>query len=209
MVELNISDKPYVIAGPCSAESPEQLIQIFDQLSVDSRIKCVRAGIWKPRTRPDSFEGTGGKALPWLAEASKMFNLPVAVEVANPHHVEACLKHNIDMLWIGARTTVSPFAVQDIANSLKGVNIPVLVKNPINPDLQLWIGAVERCLNDGISQIAAVHRGFSYYGESTYRNVPNWEIPIEFKRLRPDIPMICDPSHIAGRTDLIADICQK
>ena len=208
MFSLN-SDRPIIIAGPCSAESPEQVLSIFQKLSQDKRIKCVRAGVWKPRTRPDSFEGSGAKALPWLEEASKITGLPVAVEVANPQHVDACLKHNIDVMWIGARTTVSPFAVQDIANSLKGVNIPLLVKNPVNPDIQLWLGAIERFEKAGIAELAAVHRGFSFYGDSPYRNVPNWEIPIEFKRVRSDIPMFCDPSHIGGQSSLIQGICQK
>ena len=205
----NFKDKPFVIAGPCSAESHEQVFNTFKSLSTNPQINVFRAGIWKPRTRPDSFEGMGEKALTWLIDAKKTFQIPVAVEVANASHVESCLKYGIDMLWIGARSTVSPFTVQEIADSLKGVKIPVMIKNPVNPDLSLWIGAVERIQNSGIEKVAVIHRGFSYNGGSVYRNLPNWEIPIEFKRLKSDIPMLCDPSHITGDSSLIADTCQK
>ncbi len=206
---IETDNKPYVIAGPCSAESEEQLNSVVKELSTNKHVKAIRAGIWKPRTKPNSFEGLGEKALPWLVNAGKTHQLPVITEVANPDHVEVALKHQVDMLWIGARTTVNPFTVQAIADSLKGVDIPVMVKNPVNPDLQLWLGSIERIEGAGIDKIAAIHRGFSYYGENVYRNIPQWEIPIEFQRLRPDLPIICDPSHIAGDRELLLEISQK
>jgi 3-deoxy-7-phosphoheptulonate synthase len=168
----------------------------------------LRGGIWKPRTRPDSFEGIGPEGLKWLKEAGRTNNMPVTVEVASARHVEEALNAGIDVLWIGARTTVNPFLVQQIADALKGVNVPVMIKNPINPELELWIGAIERVSNAGISCIAAIHRGFSTYEKTKFRNVPNWQIPIELKRRFPTLPILCDPSHICGRKDLISSVSQ-
>lgn len=198
------------IAGPCSAETEEQVLQTALAIKENApQINMLRAGIWKPRTRPNSFEGVGEKALTWLKKAGMETNLPVCTEIANAYHVEKALEAKIDVLWIGARSTVSPFIVQEIADALKGVDIPIMVKNPVNPDLSLWMGAIERISNTGIKQIAAIHRGFSSYNKTKYRNVPNWEIPIELKRQLPNIPIICDPSHIAGKRDLIAQVCQQ
>lgn len=206
----NIFHSPIFIAGPCSAEIEEQVINTAIEIKKNvPQVNMLRAGIWKPRTRPNSFEGIGEKALVWLKNAGKETKLPVCTEVANAQHVEKALKAEIDVLWIGARSTVSPFIVQEIANALKGVHIPIMVKNPVNPDLSLWIGAIERIANAGIKQIAVIHRGFSSYNKTKYRNVPNWEIPIELKRQLPQIPLICDPSHIAGKRELIAQVSQK
>ncbi|WP_206611127.1 chorismate mutase [Halobacteriovorax sp. HLS] len=201
--------KPLVIAGPCSAESKEQMLATANEIKAVDDVRIFRAGIWKPRTRPNCFEGVGEEGLKWLSEVKEKTGLLTSTEVANSQHVELALKHNVDILWIGARTTVSPFAVQEIADSLKGVNIPVMVKNPVNQDLALWIGALERMSGAGINKLAAIHRGFSTGDTSKYRNLPLWQIPMELKRLFPTLPMICDPSHIAGRRDLIAYICQK
>jgi chorismate mutase len=200
---------PFLISGPCSAETPEQLFTIAKDLQSSLELDVLRAGIWKPRTRPNSFEGVGEEALKWLLEAKNELNLKTTVEVANAKHVEMALKHEVDILWIGARTTVNPFSVQEIADAIKGVDIPVMIKNPINPDLQLWIGAFERMQQAGIKDLAAIHRGFSAYGISNYRNKPMWEIPIELKRLYKDLPIICDPSHIGGKRSLIQPIAQK
>jgi len=200
-------DRPLVIAGPCSVESEEQVMQTALGLK-DYDLEIFRGGIWKPRTRPNSFEGHGKKALPWLKKAGIAINKPVAVEVATAHHVEDCLKENIDYLWVGARTSVNPFAVQEIADALKGVTIPVMVKNPINPDLKLWLGAIERIQGAGIEKIAAIHRGFSHYGASVYRNQPIWPIAMEFRQEMPDMPMIADPSHIAGKRKLLFSVAQ-
>ncbi len=217
MSELNIKplsewgfnfNKPVVISGPCSAESEEQLKETAERLG-DKGIDILRAGIWKPRTRPGTFEGLGAIALPWLKEAGDMIGKPVAVEVANREHVEECLKAEIDILWLGARTSVNPFAVQEIADAIKGVDVPVVIKNPINPDLQLWLGAIERINRAGITRIAALHRGFSSYEKGKYRNMPKWEIPIELRRLHPEIPIFCDPSHITGKRDLVPSVAQK
>lgn len=207
----NISrgDRPFVIAGPCSAESEQQVMTICQEIAQNSAVKLLRAGIWKPRTRPNSFEGLGEIALPWLVNAGKATGLPTTTEVANEKHVEAALKAGIDVLWIGARTTVNPFAVQEIADSLQGVGIPVMIKNPVNPDLQLWLGAFERFEQAGITDLTAIHRGFSVYKHAKYRNVPNWQIPIGLKEERPDLPIICDPSHITGRRDLLLEVSQK
>ena len=187
---------PITICGPCSVESEEQILTAAHALSNYYKLDALRGGIWKPRTRPNSFEGRGKVALKWLKQAGKAIQKPVATEVANIKHVEEALKHEIDILWIGARTTVNPFAVQEIADALKGTNIPVMIKNPVNPDLSLWIGAIERIQGAGINKIYAIHRGFSTYEKSIYRNKPKWDIPIELKRKLPEIPMICDPSHI-------------
>jgi chorismate mutase len=199
--------RPFIIAGPCSAESEEQMISTAKAIA-GMPVNMLRAGIWKPRTRPDSFEGKGEVALGWLKNAGKAVNLPVSVEVANTKHVELALKAGIDVLWIGARTTVSPFMVQEIADSLAGVDIPVMIKNPVNPDIDLWVGAIERIANAGINKMIAIHRGFSSYENSTYRNRPNWEIPIELRRRIPGLPLICDPSHISGKTVLIPYLSQ-
>lgn len=201
--------RPFVIAGPCSIETEERTHQLISDLKSEGKTQLLRAGIWKPRTRPDSFEGIGEVGLPWLAEAAKKHELPFSIEVANSKHVELALKNGADVLWVGARTTVNPFAVQEIADSLRGTNIPVMIKNPINPDLNLWIGAFERLQHAGITDLVAIHRGFSVYKHDTYRNVPTWEIPIALKQELTDIPLICDPSHIAGRTDLLQEVSQK
>ncbi len=202
------SKRPLVIAGPCSAENEEQVINTAKELSALG-IKIFRAGIWKPRTRPNNFEGVGTIGLQWLKAAKKETGIKLTTEVANAKHTEEALKAGIDILWIGARTSVNPFAVQEIADAIKGIDIPVMIKNPINPDIELWIGAVERIQKAGINDIAAIHRGFSSLSNSKYRNDPDWQIPIEFKRRLRNIPMICDPSHIAGRRDLLKQISQK
>lgn len=203
------SSKPFLISGPCSAETEEQVMQTCSQLAATGKVNVLRAGIWKPRTRPNAFEGIGEEALVWLKKAGEANNLPVATEVANAQHVEACLKAGIDILWVGARTTVNPFSVQEIADALKGVDIPVLIKNPVNPDLQLWIGAIERISQAGITKLGAIHRGFSSFQKTAYRNVPKWEIPIELKATFPELDIICDPSHIAGNRQLLASVAQK
>ncbi|MGD1840258.1 MAG: chorismate mutase [Thermonemataceae bacterium] len=199
---------PAIIAGPCSAESEEQLLQTCLQLK-ELKVDALRAGIWKPRTRPNNFEGHGKVALPWVAAVKKEVKLPFTIEVATPEHVELALKYGVDILWIGARTTVNPFNVQALADALKGVDVPVMVKNPVNPDLALWLGAIERIYNAGVTKLAAIHRGFSSLQESKYRNAPTWQIPIELKRLFPNMPLICDPSHITGKRDMIAMVSQK
>jgi chorismate mutase len=201
------SGHPFIISGPCGVESEKQIHATAHALA-EFNIHLLRGGIWKPRTRPDSFQGIGAEGLQWLKDAGTVNKLPVAVEVASPKHVEEALQAGIDVLWIGARTTVNPFLVQEIADALKGVDIPVMVKNPINPELELWIGAIERIHKSGIHRIAAVHRGFSTYEKSKYRNVPNWQIPIELKRRFPELPFICDPSHICGRREMIQDVSQ-
>jgi chorismate mutase len=197
-----------IIAGPCSAETPEQVLQIAKSLAASGRVHLMRAGIWKPRTRPNSFEGSGAPALEWLAEARRVTGLPFAVEVANAEHVVAALEAKTDVLWIGARTTVNPFSVQEIADALEGVDIPVMVKNPINPELNLWIGALERLNRSGITKLAAIHRGFSGMDSQPYRNSPRWEIPVQLKTLLPQIPIFCDPSHIAGKREYLQEIAQ-
>ncbi len=199
---------PWIIAGPCSAESERQVILTARELAKSPNVKVFRAGLWKPRTRPDSFEGVGKIGLAWLKNVKAETSLLTTTEVANAKHIELCLENNVDILWIGARTTVNPFMVQEIANALKGVDIPILVKNPINAELGLWLGAIERLYHAGIKKLAAIHRGFSTYIEMDYRNRPNWQIPIELKRLLPNLPLICDPSHIAGNRDLIEPVSQ-
>lgn len=201
--------KPLVIAGPCSAETPDQVLEVAKNVSQFEEVKIFRAGIWKPRTRPGSFEGIGSVGLPWLEEVKKEYNLKISTEVATPDHIELALKHNVDILWIGARTSANPFSVQALADVLKGVDIPVFVKNPINADLSLWIGALERFSKAGVRKMGAVHRGFSMFEKSFYRNPPMWEIPIELKRRYPNLPIICDPSHITGDRNNIARVCQK
>ena len=202
-------DAPLLIAGPCSAESGEQVLATAEALAAGGRTKVLRAGIWKPRTRPGGFEGAGEKALEWLKHAKERTGLKVMVEVATADHVEASLKAGIDMLWIGARTTPNPFSVQEIADALRGVDIPVFVKNPINPDLQLWIGALERLEHAGLKRLAAVHRGFSWFERTPYRNSPMWEFPIRLKAAHPDLELICDPSHIAGKRENLGMISQQ
>lgn len=198
---------PFIISGPCGVESEKQVNDIAASLK-GTGVHLLRGGIWKPRTRPDSFQGIGKEGLKWLKQAGIANKIPVAVEVANPLHVEEALLAGIDVLWIGARSTVNPFLVQEIANALSGVDIPVMVKNPVNPDLELWIGAFERLNRKGINKVVAIHRGFSSAENSRYRNSPNWQIPIELRRLFPDLPLICDPSHIAGTRTYIAQIAQ-
>lgn len=199
--------KHLLIAGPCSAETYEQLYTTAKAVR-EQGIRLVRAGVWKPRTRPNSFEGVGEEALVWMDNIRKELDVAFAIEVGHPQHVELALKHNIEVLWIGARSTVNPFTVQEIADALAGTEKPVLVKNPINPDLALWLGALERLANRNITKLGAIHRGFSSFGESRYRNIPAWHLPIELKREMPDLPLICDPSHISGDRDMIGEISQ-
>lgn len=200
---------PLVISGPCSAENEEQVISTAKQLALIKNVKVYRAGLWKPRTRPNYFEGVGSKGLKWLQRVKAETGLKLAVEIAKPQHVEECLKHSIDILWIGARSVVNPFSIQEIAEALKGTNIPIMIKNPINPDIKLWIGAIERVNKAGINKIVAVHRGFYSLNQSVFRNPPMWEIPIELKRRIPDIPILVDPSHICGNTEMLAEVAQK
>lgn len=200
-------DHPLVIAGPCSAETEEQLLKIAHQLK-DTDTTVLRAGIWKPRTRPGNFEGVGALGLKWLQRAKEETGLLTTTEVANANHVDLALKHDVDILWIGARTTVSPFIVQEIAEALKGTDRTVLVKNPVNPDLSLWLGAVERFHSANVKNLGVIHRGFSNYEKTKYRNNPEWQIPIDLQVRFPDLPLILDPSHIAGRRDMIFDLCQ-
>ncbi|MDC0637671.1 MAG: bifunctional 3-deoxy-7-phosphoheptulonate synthase/chorismate mutase type II [Flavobacteriaceae bacterium] len=198
---------PLVIAGPCSAETEEQLLTIAHGLK-KTKTTILRAGLWKPRTRPGNFEGVGALGLPWLKRAKEETGLLTTTEVAHPHHVELALQHDVDILWIGARTTVSPFIVQDLADALQGTDKIVLVKNPVNPDLALWMGAIERFEKSGISQLGAIHRGFSSYEKHKYRNTPEWQIAIDFQSRCADVPLIVDPSHMGGRRDLIFDLSQ-
>ncbi|MCD8210994.1 MAG: bifunctional 3-deoxy-7-phosphoheptulonate synthase/chorismate mutase type II [Prevotella sp.] len=197
-----------IIAGPCSAETEEQVLTTANQLK-KAGCKIFRAGVWKPRTKPGGFEGHGEKALPWLREVKETTGMLIATEVATPEHVELALKYGIDVLWVGARTSANPFAMQTLADSLKGVDIPVLVKNPVNPDIELWIGALERLNQAGIKRMAAIHRGFSSYDKKIYRNLPMWQIPIELRRRVRNLPIFCDPSHIGGSRELIAPLCQQ
>jgi len=197
-----------VIAGPCSAETEEQVLTTAKQLAAKG-CHIFRAGIWKPRTKPGGFEGNGEKALPWMKEVKEETGMLTATEVATPEHVELALKYGIDVLWVGARTCANPFAMQSLADSLKGVDVPVLVKNPVNPDLELWIGGMERINQAGIKRLGAIHRGFSSPDKKIYRTLPMWQIPIELHRRIPELPIICDPSHIGGRRDLIAPLCQQ
>ena len=200
--------KPLIIAGPCSAESEDQMISIAKELQKHENI-LFRAGIWKPRTRPNSFEGIGAVGLKWMDTVKKETGLKTTTEVANANHVEQALKHDIDVFWIGARTTVNPFAVQEIADALKGTDKPIMIKNPINPEVNLWVGAIERFYDAGLTKLAAIHRGFFAYNNTKYRNLPQWQLAIELKRRIPGIPMICDPSHISGKRSLIYEVSQK
>ena len=198
---------PLVIAGPCSAETEDQVLKIAHDLK-NTDVSIYRAGIWKPRTRPGMFEGVGAIGLKWLDKVKKETGLLTATEVANASHVKLALEYDIDVLWIGARSTVSPFIVQEIADALKGTDKIVLVKNPVNPDLSLWLGGLERLYSANIKKLGVIHRGFSTYEKSKYRNNPEWQLPIELQNRFPDIPLICDPSHIAGRRDILQDISQ-
>ena len=216
-MELNISplnlpgisaERPLVIAGPCSAETEEQVMSTAAALA-GKGIKIFRAGIWKPRTKPGGFEGVGAEGLPWMKRVKDELGMLVATEVATPRHVEAALEAGIDILWVGARTTCNPFSVQELADSLRGIDVPVLVKNPVNPDLELWIGALERLSGAGIERMAVIHRGFSSYEKRIYRNPPMWHLPIELHRRIPNLPILCDPSHIGGASELVAPLCQQ
>lgn len=202
------SKRPVVIAGPCSAETEEQVMETAMDLAKNG-VRIFRAGIWKPRTKPGGFEGVGSVGLTWLQEVKKETGMLVTTEVANKQHVEEALNSGVDVLWIGARTSANPFAMQEIADSLVGADVPVLVKNPVNPDLELWIGAMQRIYNAGIRQIGAIHRGFSAYGKHLYRNMPQWHIPIELRRRMPELTLICDPSHIGGKRELVAPLSQQ
>jgi chorismate mutase len=201
--------RPLIISGPCSAETEEQVIATAQRLAKTGKVDMIRAGIWKPRTKPGMFEGIGTKGLPWLQQAKKLTGLPTTVEVATAKQVEDALTFEVDVLWIGARTTVNPFSVQEVADALRGVDVPVLIKNPINPDLELWSGAVERVARAGVKQIGLIHRGFSSYGNTEYRNAPMWHLAIEMKRRNPGLMIINDPSHICGRRDILLDVAQK
>lgn len=207
-INETMAKRPLIIAGPCSAETEEQVIQTATRLANTGKVDMLRAGIWKPRTRPGSFEGIGTKGLPWLQQARKLSGLPVAIEVATAKQVEDALHFDIDVLWVGARTTVNPFSVQEVADALRGIDVPVLIKNPINPDLELWIGAVERIAKAGIKNIGLIHRGFSSYGNTEYRNAPMWHLAIEMKRRNPGMLLINDPSHICGRRDILLEVAQ-
>lgn len=208
--------RPFLIAGPCSAETEEQVLAtardlagLEDLPSLGIEIDLFRAGVWKPRTRPGAFEGKGAVALPWLRRVKQETGLRTTVEVANGNQVYEALKHGVDVLWVGARSTVNPFSVQEIADALRGVDVPVLVKNPVNPDLDLWVGAIERIRNAGVTQVGAIHRGFSAYAKSKFRNAPYWEIPIELRRRMPDLSLICDNSHICGNREDLREVAQQ
>ncbi|MDD3108701.1 MAG: chorismate mutase [Alistipes sp.] len=203
------SKRPLIIAGPCSAETEEQTLESCRRIAKTGMVDVLRAGIWKPRTKPGSFEGVGLKGLAWMSEARKQTGLPIGTEVATSKHVEAALAFGVDVIWVGARTTVNPFSVQDIADALKGSDVTVLIKNPMSPDIDLWGGAVARIMNAGIKSIGLIHRGFSAYGSSLYRNNPMWHLAIEMRSRFPELPMICDPSHIGGQRDYLLEIAQK
>ena len=206
---LNKEGRPVMIAGPCSVETEEQMIQTAVRLKATGKVDILRGGIWKPRTRPGMFEGIGAKGLPWMQKAKELTGLPITVEVAKASHVELALEFGVDVLWVGARTTVNPFSVQEVADALRGVDIPVLVKNPINPDLALWLGGIERLQKVGIDKIGGIHRGFSSASEKVFRNRPQWQLAIDFKTEMPEMPLINDPSHICGRRDLLSSVAQK
>ena len=206
---LRTKDIPTVIAGPCSVESEEQLLDTARGLAATGKVDIIRGGIWKPRTRPGTFEGIGVSGLPWMKRVKQETGLPITVEAAKAGHAEMCMEFGVDIIWVGARTTVNPFAVQELAEAMRGCDVPVLIKNPIHPDLSLWMGAVERFERVGIKQIGVIHRGFSNAGEKVFRNRPMWQLAIDFMQKRPELPMVCDPSHICGRRDLIAEVSQK
>lgn len=198
-----------IISGPCSAETEEQLLSTAEQLHKTKKVDVLRAGIWKPRTKPGGFEGIGEQGLHWMQEARKRTGLPIAVEVANQKQTEDALNHGVDILWIGARTTVNPFSIQEIADTLRGIDVPVLIKNPVNPDIELWTGAIERFQKAGISRVGLIHRGFTSYANVQYRNAPMWHLAVEMKMRHPDLIMICDPSHICGRRDILSLVAQQ
>ncbi len=200
--------RPTVIAGPCSAETEEQVLTTARQL-LKNGFKIFRAGIWKPRTKPGGFEGVGETGLPWLVRVKEELGMLISTEVATPAHVEAALQHGMDLLWVGARTVVNPFAMQELADALRGVDIPVLVKNPVNPDLELWVGGLQRLNDAGVRRLGAIHRGFSSYDKRLYRNPPLWHLPIELRRRIPNLPIFGDPSHVGGSRELIAPLCQQ
>ena len=202
------SKRPFVIAGPCSAETEEQVMTTAKQLAIKG-CHMFRAGVWTPRTKPGGFEGHGEPALEWMAEVKKETGMLIGTEVATPEHVELSMKYGLDILWIGARTSANPFAMQQLADSMKGLDIPVFVKNPVNPDLELWIGALERINQAGVKKLAAIHRGFSSFDKTMYRNAPMWQIPIELRRRIPELPIVCDPSHMGGKRELIAPLSQQ
>ncbi|MFC2635581.1 chorismate mutase [Prevotella histicola] len=202
------NERPWVIAGPCSAETEEQVMTTARNLAAKG-CHMFRAGVWKPRTKPGGFEGNGEKALPWMKRVKEETGMLISTEVATPEHVELAMKYDMDILWVGARTSANPFAMQALADAMRGLEIPVLVKNPVNPDIELWLGALERINQAGIKQLGVIHRGFSSYDKKIYRNLPMWQIPIELHRRVPELPIICDPSHIGGRRDLIAPLCQQ
>jgi len=206
---LEENKKPYVIAGPCAGETEEQVMETTIALAKTGKVDMLRAGIWKPRTRPGTFEGVGAEGLQWMVQAREETGLPITVEVANTNHIENALKHNIDVLWIGAKTSVNPFSMQEIADALKGTDAKVMVKNPINPSLALWLGAIERLENVGVDVIGVIHRGFSDFGNKKYRNNPTWQIPIDLMLKRPDLAVINDPSHICGNRHLLSSVAQK
>ncbi len=201
--------RPLIISGPCSAETEQQVIDTCTRLAATGKVDVLRAGIWKPRTKPGMFEGIGTKGLPWMLQAKKITGLPTTVEVATAKHVEDALQFDVDILWIGARTTVNPFSVQEVADALRGVDIPVLIKNPINADLELWSGGIERIQKAGIRRVGMIHRGFSNYGNTEFRNAPMWHLPIEMKRRFPEMLLICDPSHICGNRHMLQAVAQK
>ncbi|MEQ8907287.1 chorismate mutase [Ekhidna sp.] len=201
--------RPVIISGPCSAETEEQVLETCTTIAKSGKVDILRAGIWKPRTRPNSFEGVGVEGLQWLKKAKEATGLPTAVEVANFNHVFEALKQGVDILWIGARTTVNPFSVQEIADALKGTDATVMIKNPVHADIELWTGALERLHGAGITKLGLIHRGFAQYGNSVYRNDPKWQLAIEMKRRFPEIPMVCDPSHICGKRDLLHAVSQQ
>ena len=202
------NERPWVIAGPCSAETEEQVMTTARNLAAKG-CQMFIAGVWKPRTKPGGFEGNGEKALPWMKRVKEETGMLISTEVATPEHVELAMKYDMDILWVGARTSANPFAMQALADAMRGLKIPVLVKNPVNPDIELWLGALERINQAGIKQLGVIHRGFSSYDKKIYRNLPMWQIPIELHRRVPELPIICDPSHIGGRRDLIAPLCQQ
>lgn len=209
LIDEKWNKRPLIISGPCSAETEEQVLETATRLAKTGKVDVLRAGIWKPRTKPGMFEGIGTKGLPWMLQAKKITGLPITVEVATAKHVEDALQFDVDMLWIGARTTVNPFSVQEVCDALRGVDLPVLIKNPINPDLELWSGGIERLQKVGVKQVGMIHRGFSNYGNTEYRNAPMWHLPIEMKRRFPDMMLICDPSHICGNRTLLQSVAQK
>ena len=208
MIDLT-SKKPIIISGPCSAETLEQTLDTAQALAASGKVDIFRAGVWKPRTKPGMFEGNGEKALPWLVEVKNTTGLPVATEVANAKHVEAALKYGVDMLWIGARTTSNPFSVQEVAEAIGGADVPVLVKNPMNADVELWNGAVERLAARGVKRLGLIHRGFSGYGSSQYRNTPMWHLALEIMKRLPELPIFCDPSHICGNRTGLLEVSQQ